>query len=66
MRDDRAGQPGRYYHLGNLRFERHRNGRWRVGDGMLGVTNFRTPLGALLGLRKWRREFGKTPPQDPS
>jgi hypothetical protein len=48
-------QPGKCYHLGKLRFEHQHNGRWGVSDGMLGVSNRRTPLGAYLALRRWRK-----------
>lgn len=47
-----AAQPGKYYHLGKLRFEHQPNGRWGVSDRMRGVGNCRTPVGALV--RYWR------------
>jgi hypothetical protein len=47
---------GKRYRLGKFTFEHQPNGRWGVSDGMLGVGGHRTPLGAYLALRRWRRD----------
>lgn len=60
---DTPMQPGRYYKIGNLRFEHQTNGRWGVSNGMIGVCNYRTPLGAWFGLRRFARRGDYGPPQ---
>lgn len=49
---DGPAQAGNYYKLGKLRFEHQLDGRWGVSNGMLGVGNRRTPLGAWLALHR--------------
>jgi hypothetical protein len=44
-----------------LRFERNRQPirrfhRWGCSDGAYGVANCRTPLGAFIAQRRWRRK----------
>jgi hypothetical protein len=56
-------QPGRCYKLGKLRFEHQLDGRWTVSNGTRGVCNYRTPLGAWLGLRRFIRSGSYGPPQ---
>jgi hypothetical protein len=48
------------WHIGRYRFERQSNPvrrwhRWGCSDGMRGVANYRTPLGAFLAQRRWAR-----------
>lgn len=54
-------QPGKYYRLGGLRFEHQLDGRWGVSNGIRGVCNHRTPIGAWLALRRFMRVELKPP-----
>jgi len=47
-------QAGKYYRLRGLRFEHQPNGKWGVSDGMRGVCNLHTPIGAYLAWRRFR------------
>lgn len=59
MSSDQPAAAGKYYQIGKLRFEHQPNGRWGVSDGMCGVANCRTPIGALISHRRHRNDEGK-------
>lgn len=60
---DQPQAAGKHYRVGKLRFEHQPNGKWGVSDNCLGVGGHLTPVGALIGLWRWRRRYRKHPPK---
>jgi hypothetical protein len=61
---------GRRWRIGSVEFEclpraesgPGSRGRWGASNGSVGVGGHRTPVGALLALRRWAREAVALPP----